>query len=520
MSLRVGIPSIGMRGNLSQYEQYRNAAISAARNNNASLWYAGAAADLSGFVFQDSTGTTPATNGSGGTGANLLSAANQNFSAGNTWAASSATIVTGSPGYADFVATGIGSVNVAVATTIGATYTLTFTVSGYSGSASISPNLQFTAQPLTARAGNGTFTETFVSTANNAELYFSATAGPYTGRISNVSLQPVTVGDPVGLLLDRSYGAGNLGPELVGDPTFSTPAYWSVDAGVAVTGGQAVWTASALNAAVYKSGLLTVGQTYQIEFDIVSISGGGLFVDTGSGTNPPTKTTPGRYSCKVTVGATLFIVRCAASTTAAIDNITCKQIFGYPALQATSGNRPTLELQANGYYGMRFDGVNDFLAGPAPASLPASETIIACGAFASTSTTQYLMARRVGASGVMLRCESAGNIIATGLTGAGFGTVDLGIAIVNAPDVLSLVAQNNDVKAWRNGVAGTPSITTFLAADTSTSVGLGNISGNAAAGSTMNGKGWLYFWAPAAVPDADRIAIERFAALLSGATYV
>ena len=63
MSLRIGIPQIGMRSAsaLTLYEQYRNAAVSAARANNAALWYAGAEEDLAGFVYQDSTGTTPAT---------------------------------------------------------------------------------------------------------------------------------------------------------------------------------------------------------------------------------------------------------------------------------------------------------------------------------------------------------------------------------------------------------------------------------------------------------------------------
>lgn len=189
------------------------------------------------------------------------------------------------------------------------------------------------------------------------------------------------------------------------------------------------------------------------------------------------------------------------------------------ASQSTLASRPTMEAAGNGYTELRF-GVDRFMAGPAPAVLPAAETIIAAGRWTAMGTSSYMLSRRVGSSGVMIRKEASDQIIATALTGGSFGTVDCGAAVAGQPVVISLSATTNNNQAWRGGVLAGTSATVFAAADISTALGLGDISGAGSGGTTgLRGALGLGLYAPVSLSDADRRDVEFLGALVTGAPW-
>ena len=150
---------------------------------------------------------------------------------------------------------------------------------------------------------------------------------------------------PVGLQLDLSQGLA-VGPELVGDPTFSNPGYWNAGAGWSITGNAAVATSA--TAGVTKAGLLTAGKWY-----VATIT-----VNRTSGTvNLPWDSTPafdkvvgasGTYTRYFLASiTTLYATYAASNFTGSVTNISVKQILGNHRSQSTSANRPTLSALYN-----------------------------------------------------------------------------------------------------------------------------------------------------------------------------
>lgn len=507
------------------YAAIRDAAIAAARRNNAALWYAGNSSDLTGFVYQDSTGTTPATSG-GGVGSNTLSAADSAFTAFQNWTLSGgAAVVTGNPGYITVgPSTSFGYASVSPAFVSGTSYRITFTVTDYVSGA-VTPLLGG-VQSGTARSANGTFTEDIVSTVNSAFMYiYNAGPSAFVGRVTNVIVQVISGGDPIGLMLDRSYGAGNRGTERVTNGDFSNGATgWSASgtgAIISVSSGQmTVTNGAAVEAGAVPTGSVEIGKTYFVSCLRVGGSAPG-FVVLGS-QNLPINGAAGIKTGLVgpITGSTGIRVATGNATlndAVTFDDLSIREVLGFPALQATAANKPTLELQANGYYGMRFDGSNDQLKTTIQQVSAATSAIAAYKLGAAP--TGYIM----GAVNAGVTAGSGFDCQAATLTYSAIGTGTQGSAtsvVANTPIVNSYVLSGSGKVLYQGGgvignAAGSFTITT--AADALWA--LGNPGSNFA-GINANMLATLFCVSPVALSDADRIAIERFAALLSGASYV
>ena len=171
--------------------------------------------------------------------------------------------------------------------------------------------------------------------------------------------RPVTaLGQPVGLMLDKSKGLAR-GPELVTDGGFdSETVWWSVVKGTAViNSGALVCTDTGGGITLYKDGVTTAGKWYEINLDLVSASSN-LVVYVES---PPVtfSSTPGRKRAIALASTTrvAFQIGGGVGATFTIDNISVRELPGNHARQPTGTARPT--LAAGG--ALDYDGVDDKL---------------------------------------------------------------------------------------------------------------------------------------------------------------
>jgi hypothetical protein len=151
---------------------------------------------------------------------------------------------------------------------------------------------------------------------------------------------PVTaVEQPVGLMLDRSRGLV-LGSELWGTPALSGSS-WAWD-GSTLT-GLGVTTGTATGSAV------VAGRSYRITLT-VSATGSGLF-QVRVGTTFIATLTGGAnttYTYIVAAASTTGLeFTSSGGTTGTITNISCRELPGNHALQATSASRPVLRARYN-----------------------------------------------------------------------------------------------------------------------------------------------------------------------------
>lgn len=166
---------------------------------------------------------------------------------------------------------------------------------------------------------------------------------------------PVTApGQPVGLALDKSRGLV-LGPELVTNGNFSAGSTgWTTGTNWTITGGAAV--AVATSSSLLNAFTCVAGRTYRVDFDVVSYASGDLLVTVGGNYtgNPrlfPSQMAPGRKSVIVVAGSDLTrgVEFYGGLISAAIDNVSVRELPGNHAVQTTLANRPIYALlPANG----------------------------------------------------------------------------------------------------------------------------------------------------------------------------
>jgi hypothetical protein len=184
------------------------------------------------------------------------------------------------------------------------------------------------------------------------------------------------VEQPVGLLLDKSKGLA-LGSELVTNGDFSSNTWWSTGGGAAISGGALNFTAAVTTSGAYRLGFATVGKYYELTFEIISISSGGVQITLGtsSGTN---RTAAGVYTQRIlcTGNGNLTLYSVGASTTASVDNVSIKEVQGNHASQSTAASRPVLSARVNLLtYTEQFDNaawskLAGWAVGPTPATDP------------------------------------------------------------------------------------------------------------------------------------------------------
>lgn len=172
----------------------------------------------------------------------------------------------------------------------------------------------------------------------------------------SVGTTPAVVGQPVGLMLDKSKGLV-LGPELVINGTFDvgTTGWTSPNATISVEAGRLKITNVTTSPAIISTpATVTAGKTYAISYTAeindssavtdairVQTESSSIFLPNILPVNGLT-TRSGLVQATVSGTVIQIVVYGAADTIAYIDNISVKELPGYHATQATSTARPIL----------------------------------------------------------------------------------------------------------------------------------------------------------------------------------
>lgn len=248
---------------------------------------------------------------------------------------------------------------------------------------------------------------------NNAALWFAGAPSDLAGFVyqDSTGTTAATGTDPIGLMLDRSYGPGNLGPELVSGQTWATGS-----ANTSISGGDTVVFAGANNGAVGQANIpVVVGKYYKLSITISGLSAGAVGVDPGGAASYPNMTANGVYTpivlCAGGSGA-IYSVAKQTTTTASVKVTSAKEVLGYPALQATAANKPALLINPAGYYDASFDAINDtwsvaLPSGGTPAVVSYTDTGAISGYVSATTSGFVIGAPTIGGKKLSLLVASA-----------------------------------------------------------------------------------------------------------------
>lgn len=326
--------------------------------------------------------------------------------------------------------------------------------------------------------------------------------------MSSPATQATTANKPLLVRVPRK-----MGPELVVNGGFSTGAPWTLQSGAVVSGGTLTLTKSGPGLgepSARQDLVLTSGRTYAVTLDYnmsAQASNGTIYMSAPSYRQVANSVSSGRMVWYYTAapGDTGLNIRIGggdpATGTATIDNISVREVLEWS-------------------YALQFDGSNDYLAGPG-AETPAGETLIVAAAHTAVppSAIRIPLGRRSGNTGTMIRVEANGTTNAYSMTGSAVASIEYSVSQSGVPSVWSVVSQTGNSRAFKGGTQVGSALTgTYTASTASTTVGIGAESG-VAASAPMLGTVALACWAPVAMPDADRQAIERFGAYLIGAPY-
>ncbi len=206
---------------------------------------------------------------------------------------------------------------------------------------------------------------------------------------------PVTaVEQAVGLILDKSRGVA-IGPELITNGDFSSGTGWTAGVNWAIGSGVATATASS-GTLVGSSYPVVAGRTYRVEFDVVTITGGTLFVRVGQGT-ATTFTTTGRKSAILSATNTTGVEFYGGTVSCSIDNISVRELSGTHAIQATAASRPVLRNRHNRLtYSEQFDNADWQKVSAGTGSAPVVTANAATAPDGTTTADQIVFNRGAG----------------------------------------------------------------------------------------------------------------------------
>ena len=210
---------------------------------------------------------------------------------------------------------------------------------------------------------------------------------------------PATVGDPVGLILDKSQGGA--GSELLSDYTTGFTETGTLD--VAVVGSEVVATVdgSSSFAGFYYPISTVPGKQYHVTGYLRSPTANTMYLAAHYSTLVPggfINRTSSYSSASTAVGffftatgATTYIFVYGSTSTVgheyAARDISIRELPGNHATQTTSAARPVLQSSGGLYY-LDFDGVDDYIQTAAFASLQAQPNTLSF-AFKHDSTGTY-----------------------------------------------------------------------------------------------------------------------------------
>ncbi len=240
---------------------------------------------------------------------------------------------------------------------------------------------------------------------------------------------PVTaVGQPVGLILDKSNGLA-LGSELVTVPNSGLASgLWNISGGVITRNGSATGqvTIATVDNTPY------TGEVVRLGFSVSGFSGDSFFLRVGnSGVIGPISAN-GNYIFYPVSGVSNNVVIAPWAGTAGqatITNVTTKYVAGNHASQATTAARPVLTNNAQTKQYRDFDAVDDSHVTTFPSSLGSSCTVARAN---PTTGASILTGQTIGTSFTDSNDSCALIIVNRALTGQ----------------------ETTDLTAWLNAKAG------------------------------------------------------------------
>jgi hypothetical protein len=235
---------------------------------------------------------------------------------------------------------------------LGNSYSVTFTVSGYS-SGGVRVYIGSGA-PGATRNADGTYTETLVASGDATLRVYATTAGT-TLNVDNVSVTQLNI----------PASASFTGADLVTDGTFANGMNsWtqtsSPDTAEVTSGRLHVVESSAVYAGVFQTIPFTAGKRYRMTADYEVISGT-LRIDNSIGFSTVTSANNGKYDAIFTANTESSKILFRSNNTAVefyVDNVSVTEVS---PLVGTNTNGVTVGSVANGHLtnAYTFDGSND-----------------------------------------------------------------------------------------------------------------------------------------------------------------
>lgn len=327
---------------------------------------------------------------------------------------------------------------------------------------------------------------------------------------------PVTaIGDPVGLLTDRSYGAGNLGAELIPVTYVGTVSgAWTISASSITRNGSSGGQAS-LNPL---ASALDTAKRYSVRFTVSGMSGDTFGIRLGSGTAYQV-TTNGVYTAVLPAGATsaslLFVPWSGTAGEATITLVSVREVLGNHATQPTTASKPVVAVNAQGKKVISFDGSNDFLqtgittgnegwicAGVTPGANATGHHIFGNGATLTTDVGVWFRIPSANNSATMLVSNGTTRELVTATTAAFTGTP---VVVAGGWTASTLMAAVNGAES---SIAKTVNCTTTKTCPL----------GGSTVGWYLNGPMTAIIYTPVLPNALDRALIRKWVGSLQGQT--
>jgi hypothetical protein len=255
-----------------------------------------------------------------------------------------------------------------------------------------------------------------------ASLFANGEAGtwivpsPATAFNSTTDVTPCAIDADCGFALDQSQGASfdgseflGLGSELVTNGDGSSTAGWATSGSVIFTSNGSEFfidrNSEGPLSSQPKQSILTVGKTYLVTLDVLSLTNT-VFVVANPAFVPQTTASTGPASFILVAEQTDFYVGAggALNANATIDNISVREIPGYPTIQATAAARPAFRQTVGGVYYLE-NVLDDSILWDAPAG---TYTI---GHVNTSGTVTLLTSQSLsGATDIMLDPELVGYV--------------------------------------------------------------------------------------------------------------
>jgi hypothetical protein len=234
---------------------------------------------------------------------------------------------------------------------------------------------------------------------------------------------PAGIGDPVGLMLDKSKGL-TLGSELVTNGTFdsSTTGWTATACSISVVSGALrITDADGGIGYVTQAVTLVAGKTYRLSADIVTDAiTGTMFVNMGTTDGSGqmlslsqasgTGSVSGIFVATATTGYLNFRNTSAvAGEYWDVDNVSVRELPGNHATQSVSTRRPTLQ-SAGGLYYLDFNGVDDQIGDYFSSPLAQPITLALGYKLDVSGSTQFIVDSFAANTARMIFLESSGTL--------------------------------------------------------------------------------------------------------------